>query len=420
MKNRIFSLLVLVALACACKGVRYVNPKDFDASIDGAPVSLYTLRAGDISLQVTNFGARVVSLYTPDRSGRYCSIVVGHRTLQEYITPPGERFFGACVGPVANRIGGAGFDIDGVHYDTPANDNEVNTLHGGYQGLDNVVWEVVSVCDSAIVFHYQRPDMDEGYPGNLDIDMTYALTSDDVFRVSYSAVTDQTTPVNLSHHSFFCLRGEGTGSVEDYLMQINASAYIPIDSLSIPTGEIAPVEGTPFDFRQPHRIGERIGEDNLQLHNARGYDHNWCLDVPEACGSCEAVCPEAGAKVCRSGKACGSCEAVCPEAGSKVCRSGKACPRDGLFEACRVSDPVSGRYVEVWTDQPGIQFYSGNFFAGTEKGANGRTLAFRSSLALETQKYPDSVNQPGFTPVLLHPGEEYTHICEYHFGVTAE
>ena len=399
MKNRIFSLLVLVALACACKGVRFMNPKDFDASIDGAPVSLYTLRAGDISLQVTNFGARVVSLYTPDRSGRYCSIVVGHRTLQEYITPPGERFFGACVGPVANRIGGAGFDIDGVHYDTPANDNEVNTLHGGYQGLDNVVWEVVSVCDSAIVFHYQRPDMDEGYPGNLDIDMTYTLTSENVFRVSYSAVTDQTTPVNLSHHSFFCLRGEGTGSVEDYIMQINASAYIPIDSLSIPTGEIAPVEGTPFDFRQPHRIGERIGEDNLQLHNARGYDHNWCLDVPEACGSCEAVCPEAG---------------------SKVCRSGKACPRDGLFEACRVSDPVSGRYVEVWTDQPGMQFYSGNFFAGTEKGANGRTLAFRSSLALETQKYPDSVNQPGFTPVLLHPGEEYTHICEYHFGVTAE
>ena len=277
MKRALIFLLAAVA-GCSSPGIRLMDASRFAAEVEGKPVSLYTLHNGDITLQVTNFGARVVSLYAPDRDGNFTSIVVGHDNLQDYVTPPGERFLGACVGPVANRIGGASFQVDGVTYHTPMNDNEVNTLHGGFKGVDNLVWDVVEVCDTAIVLHLLHPDGLEGYPGNLDMTMTYALDAQNAFSVTYSGRTDKATPVNFSHHPFFCLRGEGTGSVEEYRMWIKASHYLPIDPLSIPTGEIAPVEGTPFDFRTPHAIGQRIGEENEQLRNARGYDHNWCLD----------------------------------------------------------------------------------------------------------------------------------------------
>ncbi|MBR4809478.1 MAG: galactose mutarotase [Bacteroidales bacterium] len=354
MKKTAIALFALLAL-CACK-------KD--------NIGVYTIQAGDVTIKVTNFGARVMSLTTPDRDGNIENIVVGHNTVDEYITPPGERFLGACVGPVANRIGGASFEVDGVTYHTPANDNGHNTLHGGFKGVDNLVWDVLEACDTAIVFHLLHPDGLEGYPGNLDMTMTYSLNGSNEFKVTYSATTDKATPVNFSHHPFFCLRGEGNGSVEEYLMQINASHYIPIDAESIPTGEIASVEGTPFDFREPHLIGERIGLDDIQLKNARGYDHNWCIDKTT----------------------------------------------DGVEPVCTVEDPVSGRRVEVLSDQPGLQFYSGNFFLGTENGSNGKVLGFRSSLALETQKYPDAVNHPGFGDVILRPGEVYTHTCIYRFS----
>ena len=323
---------------------------------------VYTLKAGDIAMSVTDFGARVMSLSTPDRDGNSANIVIGHKTAREYINPAGERFLGACVGPVANRIGAAQFEVDGVLYHTPVNDKGHNTLHGGFKGIDNLVWDVQALTDSSIRFHLLHPDGLEGYPGNLDITMTYALTSRDEFVITYLATTDKATPVNITHHPFFCLRGDGKGSVEEYLMQINASHYIPIDAESIPTGEIAPVEGTPFDFRKPHLIGERIDQPDQQLINARGYDHNWCIDKTT----------------------------------------------DGVEQVCCVYDPVSGRYVEVLSDQPGLQFYSGNFFTGDE---------YRFSLALETQKYPDAVNHPDFTPVILRPGETYTHTCIYRFGV---
>lgn len=334
-------------------------------------IKTYKISAGDISLKVTNFGARVMSLTAPDRDGNSANIVIGHKTAGEYLHPAGERFLGACVGPVANRIGAAQFELDGVIYHTPVNDNGRNTLHGGFKGVDNLYWDVLAVTDSSIVFHLLHPDGLEGYPGNLDITMTYALTSRDEFVITYLATTDKATPVNITHHPFFCLRGEGNGSVEDYLMTINASHYIPIDSESIPTGEILPVEGTPFDFREPHLIGERIGLQDQQLLNARGYDHNWCVD--------------------------------------------KKTP--GVELVCRVEDPVSGRYVEVLSDQPGLQFYSGNFFDGSENGSNGNPLGFRSSLALETQTYPDAVNNPQFGNIILRPGEQYTHTCIYRFGV---
>ena len=332
---------------------------------------VYTIQNGEITITLTDFGARVMSLVAPDREGQFENIVVGHKIPEEYIHPAGERYLGACVGPVANRIGGAAFELDGVRYETPANDNGHNTLHGGFKGVDNLFWDVLESTDTSVLLHLVHPDGLEGYPGNLDITMGYELTPDNEFVVTYLATTDKPTPVNLTHHPFFCLRGEGGGSVEEYMMQINASHFIPIDAESIPTGEIASVEGTPFDFREPHLIGERIGLPDGQLLNARGYDHNWCIDKTTT----------------------------------------------GVEPVCLVWDPVSGRSVEVLSDQPGLQFYSGNFFDGSENGSNGKPLSFRSSLALETQQYPDAVNNPQFGDVILRPGETYTHTCIYRFGV---
>lgn len=380
--KRIHAILLLPAFliaSCASPAperLALIPSEQFDTTVNNVPVKLYTLSNASLTMQATNFGGRVVTLFTPDKDGEMTDIVVGRKSIKEYTDPVGERFLGACVGPVANRIGKAQFQIEDMVYSVPANDNGVNTLHGGLLGLDNVAWDVKEANDTALVMHYLHPDGQEGYPGNLDIEMTYTLTSDNQFLVTYSATTDKTTPVNISHHSFFNLRGEAEGTVEDYVMQINASGYVPIDELSIPLGTVDSVEGTPFDFRTVHRMGDRIDEtDNVQIKNARGYDHNWVLD--------------------------------------------KKVPGE-VELACTVWDPQTGRFMEVLTDQPGIQFYSGNFFNGTASGKNGKPLEFRSSLALETQFFPDSPNQPAFPSILLNPGETYTHTCAYRFSVKAE
>lgn len=370
MKKMIFAAALVLMAACTSQNPQGMDAARFDGEINGKKVALYTLKAGDITLQATNFGARVVSIYTPDREGNNVNIVVGHDNLDAYVNPPAERFFGACVGPVANRIGKASFQLDGVTYNTPTNDNEVNTLHGGFLGLDNVVWDVLKATEDSLVLFYLHPDGQEGYPGNLAITMTYSVDDENQFCIDYKAQTDKVTPVNITNHPFFCLRGEGNGTVEDYQMWIKASHYLPIDPLSIPTGEIASVEGTPFDFRGGQKIGERINEENEQLKNARGYDHNWCIDKET----------------------------------------------DGVERICYVYDELSGRKVEVFTDQVGLQFYSGNFFADLEKGSNGRSLGFRSSLALETQGWPDAVNHDNFPSILLQPGDVYTQTCIYRFS----
>ena len=373
-KKTLATILMASALIVSCgrgNAPKLIPAENFADTVDGKAVALYTLKAGDVTLQVTNFGGRVVSIFTPDKNGVKEDIVVGYNNIKDYVTPPGERFYGACVGPVANRIGKASFIIGDSTYHVPANDNSVNTLHGGYKGLDNVVWDVMSVNDSSIVLHFLHPDGMEGYPGNLNITMTYSVDCQNEFKIVYSAVTDKATPVNLSNHPFFCLRGEGIGSVEDYIMHVKASHYIPIDSLSIPTGEIADVTGTPFDFRSAHAIGDMIAEDNEQLKNAHGYDHNWCIDRVS----------------------------------------------EGVEIACSVYDPESGREVDVYTDQPGIQIYSGNFFKGDHCGKYGRPIGFRSCIALETQHYPDSPNNPQFPSVLLNPGETYHHTCIYKFSI---
>jgi aldose 1-epimerase len=348
-----------------------MNDSDFQTVVDGKDVSLYTLKAGDITMQVTNFGARVVSLWTPDKAGKYEDIVLGYNNIQNYIDNPGERFLGAVVGPYANRIAGGTYAIGEEVYNFPQNNNG-QTLHGGLKGLDMVVWDVVAADDSTIIFSYVHPDGQDGMPGNLDIMMSYTLTSDNEFKVGYLAQTDKPTHVNISHHSFFNLKGEGNGTINDHVLYINGSATTPVNEVLIPSGEIADVTGTPFDFRTPKAIGQDLEVENEQLKNGAGYDHNWVLDRKTS---------------------------------------------DQLELAASVYEPASGRYMEVWTDQPALQFYGGNFFDGKTDGKYGKALRYRESIALETQKYPDTPHHDNFPSTLLNPGEDYTHECVYKFSV---
>ena len=360
-------------ISCAQKNTVTLFPaSDFEAVIDGKNVSLYTLKAGDLTMQVTNFGGRVVSLWTPDKKGSFEDIVLGYNNLDNYVNNPGERFLGAVVGPYANRIAKGTYTIGNETYNFPQNNNG-QTLHGGLLGLDMIVWDVDQVTENAIVLSVVCPDGQDGMPGNRTIVMTYTLTPENEFKVDYVAQTDKATHMNISHHSFFNLKGEGNGTILDHVMVINASNTTPVDTYLIPTGEVADVTGTPFDFRQPHAIGERINQENEQLKNGGGYDHNWVLDLKK----CDCA----------------------------------------LNFAASVHEPASGRFMEVFTDQPALQFYSGNFFDGTTEGKYGRSLAYRESIALETQKYPDTPHHAHFPSTLLNPGEKYTHACVYKFSV---
>lgn len=310
-------------------------------------------------MSVTDFGARVLSLLVPDRKGRKDDVIVGYETLEEYVSCPGERFFGAAVGRVANRIGGAAFSLDGKDYKLAANDHG-NTLHGGFTGFDRVMWNVEKATENSIHFSLTDPDGQEGWPGNLKVHMCYELTPEDEFKVSYKAWTDAPTLCNLTHHSFFNLTGDSSRPILNHELQIAAPAYLPVDDKLIPTGEIRSVGNTPFDFT----VRKAIGRD---IQAAGGYDHNWCLS-----GS-------------------------------------------GLRLAATLFEPESGRRMDVLTDQSGIQFYSGNFFDGSYSGKGGRPIGHRCALALETQKWPDSIHHAGFPDTVLRPGETYTHTCIYRF-----
>lgn len=376
MKGLVYGFMTAAALALvACggaEGVKLVDAKNFEETIDGKQVALYTLTSSTgMKMQVTNFGGHVVSLWTPDKNGKFADVVLGHSTLKEYSDYVGERFVGCVVGRVANRIAKGEFTIDSITYHVPVNNNG-QSLHGGLKGLDQVVWDVDTVCDDMIQLSYLSPDGAEGYPGNLKVTMTYALTSDNSFKITYRATTDKPTVVNLSHHGFFNLKGEAAGTINDHLLTINADAITPVDSVLIPTGELMPVEGTPFDFRTATAIGDRVNEEHPQLKCGNGYDHNWVLNRSTA---------------------------------------------DDVELAATVYEPVSGRVMEVFTNQPGIQFYGGNFFDGNGIGKNGATFKYREALALETQKFPDAPNQPQFPSVRLNPGEEYYNVCVYKFSV---
>lgn len=371
MKKLLFGALLLLAASCTKKQEPFalLPVSNFDTTLNGKAVSLYTIRGGDLTMQVTNYGARVVTLWAPDREGRYEDVVLGYQNIDRYVNNTGERFLGAVVGRCANRIARGTFTLDGETYTLPQNDHG-QTLHGGLNGLDRVVWNVDSVKADRLVLSYLAADGEEGFPGNLSITMTYTLTPENGFEITYRATTDKPTVANISHHSFFNLKGEGNGTVTDNLLTINGSAITPVDSVLIPTGEILPVEGTPFDFRSARTIGERIDQENVQLKNGRGYDMNWVID--------------------------------------------RKSPDDVEWIAS-LYEPVSGRGIEVWSDQPALQFYSGNFFDGSTTGKTGKPLRFRESVALETQKYPDGPNHPDFPSTILRPGEVYTHTCLYKF-----
>ena len=295
-------------------------------------------------------------------------VVLGFETLDAYLES-GEKYFGAAIGRYGNRIANGKFTLDGEEYTLPTNNNG-QTLHGGPGGLDYVIWDVEKSGENGLIFSYTSPDGDEGFPGELKVKMIYTLTDDNGFKVTYEAETDKATPVNLTHHSFFNLNGAGNGTVLDHTLQLNASKYTPVDEVLIPTGEIPTVKGTPFDFTTATKIGERIAQENEQLKFGGGYDHNWVLD-----------------------------------------KTG-----NDLTQAAVISSPQTGIEMEVWTTEPAIQFYSGNFLDGTITGKGGKVYELRSAFCLETQHYPDSPNQPNFPPTVLKPGEKYEQTCIYRFG----
>ena len=371
----IVTLLILIA---GCKSgnkgdntSEQKNPKCkveksfFGKMPEGDSVMLYTLRnEKDCVVKITNFGGIITEIHTPDKSGKIGNIALGFDNLDQYLA--GHPNFGALIGRFGNRIANAQFTLEGETYLLAAN-NGKNSLHGGLKGFDDVLWapEVIS-CDerAALKLTYVSPDGEEGYPGTLDVTVTYELIMDQLF-ITYEAETDKATPINLTNHTYFNLAGEGT--ILDHILYINATKYTPVNDELIPTGELANVEGTPFDFRKPFVIGERIDEIG---GDPGGYDHNFVLD-----GSSE----------------------------EKVL-------------AAKLMDPESGRFVEVITTEPGVQFYTGNFLNGTLSSGDV-TYVKNSGMCLETQHFPDSPNQPDFPNSILRPGEKFISQTIFKFGV---
>ncbi|MEM8953633.1 MAG: aldose epimerase family protein [Verrucomicrobiota bacterium] len=341
-------------------------------SVKGVPVELYTMRnPGGIEVQVTNFGGAVTSIKVPDRDGNLADVVLGYDTFGDYANDP--NYFGAICGRYANRIARGRFDLDGVAYDLAIN-NAPNHLHGGNTGFDKRVWKASSarVKDGvAITLRYDSPDGEENYPGNLKVVVTYVLTKSNDLRIEYSAQTDEATPVNLTHHGYFNLRGAGNGTIAGHELTIEADRYTPTDKTLIPTGELAPVEGTPFDFRKAKPIGRDIGDRNDQLSIADGYDQNFVLN-------------------------------------------GGSSRRPAL--AATVREPRSGRKMEVFTTEPGIQLYTANHLDGNG-GRRGESYSKYGAFCLEAQHFPDSPNQEGFPSTILRPGDEYTQTTVYRFSV---
>ena len=346
-----------------------ITKSDFGKTQDGKAVELYTLtNKGGLVAKVTTYGALLTEMRAPDRDGKVGNVTLGFDNLDAYLA--GHPFFGATAGRYANRIAKGKFSLDGKEYTLKTN-NGPNHLHGGEKGFDKVVWTAKPLegpDGPAVEFSYRSADGEEGYPGNLDIAVTYTLTHDNELRFDYKATTDKPTVVNPTNHSYWNLAGESAGSVLSHVLTIDADKYTPVDATSIPTGELKPVEGTPFDFRKPTPVGARIG----QLDNdPQGYDHNFALNHP---------------------------------AGQ-------------LGMAARLEDPKSGRVMEVWTTEPGVQLYTGNYLDGKQKGREGRPYEKHAALCLETQHFPDSPNREAFPSTRLNPGSTFTSRTTHKFSV---
>jgi len=345
-----------------------VSKQPFGKTPEGTAIDLYELADGTVEARIMTYGATLVSLKVPDRTGKPGDIVLGYDSAENYIA--NSPYFGAIVGRYANRIAHGQFQLDGRTYSLPKNDGE-NSLHGGTRGFDKVLWSAHAI-ENGVEFTCLSKDGDQGYPGNLKVTVRYTLVGN-ALRIEYSATTDKDTVVNLSNHSYFNLAGEGSGDILQERLEIHASRFTPVDSTLIPTGALEAVAGTPFDFRTFHAIGERINDKDEQLVRGKGYDHNWVLDRKSA---------------------------------------------SGLVEAARVQDPASGRTLRVLTTQPGLQFYSGNFLDGSIVGKGGHVYAHRSGFCLETQHFPDSPHHANFPSTVLRPGERYHSITVFEFGTT--
>lgn len=342
------------------------------AIVDDLKIKTFTLtnRRG-LKVKISNFGGKIISIVTPDKNGEWADIVLGYDNESEYVS--GNPYFGALIGRYGNRIAKGKFSLNGNTHQLTIN-SRLDSLHGGPTGFHNRIWDAKFIKNpngESLKLRYVSEDGEEGFPGQLTVEVVYTLTDDNELFIDYQADTDKTTVVNLTNHAFFNLAGEGSGQVMNHELKINAEYFTPVDEGLIPTGEIRSVDGTPFDFRDFHKIGSRIATTDEQIRFGRGYDHNWVLSKKGSTFS---------------------------------------------LAAC-VREPDSGRELEVWTTEPGLQFYSGNFLDGSDIGKGGKQYIFRSALCLEAQHFPDSPNHPNFPTTTLHPGEKYTQRTMYKFGL---
>jgi aldose 1-epimerase len=348
-----------------------ITSQPFGQMPDGRPVSLFTLAAGGgLRVTITNYGGAIVSLLAPDRAGTPADVVLGYDKLESYLK--GRSHFGALCGRFANRIARARFTLDGTEYTLPANDG-VHHLHGGPQGYDKLLWDADIVggeSEPALKLSRLSVDGEQGYPGNLHVEVTYSIEGANALRIHYRAGCDRPTPVNLTNHSYFNLAGHDAGEIGDHELQLFTTRFTPVDETLIPTGVLANVEATPLDFRRPARIGDRIAADDEQMRRAQGYDHNFVLEPA----------------------------------------NGRPVP------AATVYEPRSGRVLEVLTTEPGVQFYSGNFLNGADVGKGGAVYQRRHGFCLETQHFPDSPNQPAFPSCILRPAEVFESTTIYRFS----
>lgn len=370
------SLAVVLFCGCATHKTggtmnQSLTAQPFGKTLDGTPVEIFTLRnASGMTARIMTYGGIVQSLIVPDKNGNFGDVVLGYDTLDGYLT--NSPYFGALIGRYGNRIAKGHFTLDGVTY-TLATNNGPNSLHGGIKGFDKMVWKVVRAEDTPkgpqLELSYMSPDGEEGYPGTLEVTALYSITPDNGLRLDYTATTDKNTVVNLTQHSYFNLSGHG--DVLGYQVYINAGQFTPVDSTLIPTGELEPVAGTPFDFRTPTTLGARVNADNEQIKFGGGIDHNWVINHPIGELGLDAT----------------------------------------------VTDPVSGRVLTVLSTEPGLQFYTGNFLDGKIMGKGGLVYQHRDAIVMEPQHYPDSPNHNNFPTVVLHPGETYRNTIIYRFSV---
>ena len=356
----------LIMLTAAMQAKTSVTKQAFGQTSDGIAVDLYTLADGKAEVRITNYGGIIVSLRTPDRTGKLDDVVLGYDSFEGYRANPA--YFGAIIGRYANRIAHGSFQLDGKTYSVPKNDGD-NALHGGIRGFNKAVWTAKQIKDG-VELAYVSKDWDQGFPGTLTTTVRYTLEGGSL-RIEYSATTDKDTVLNLTNHSYFDLAGQGKGEVLGHVVKIDAARFTPVDSTLIPTGELKPVQGTPFDFQMPHAIGERIDANDAQLKLGLGYDHNFVLDHAEG----------------------------------------------QLAEAAEVYEPTTGRILKVLTTEPGVQLYTGNHLDGSITGKQGIVYKPRFALCLETQHFPDSPNHSSFPGTELKPGEKFHSVTVYEFSV---